>query len=107
VLIGTASRHGSLPAQHGPEPAGFNAVLVESAVDAGAWLEPARECTTHFAGPLRDRPVSLFSSGPTGEAPFPPDEPYDITSMTAITRARVHRGLPGRLDPASATGRGR
>jgi menaquinone-dependent protoporphyrinogen oxidase len=40
----------------------------------------------------------LFSSGPIGQPPFPPDEPYDVASLRALTDAREHRVFPGRLD---------
>lgn len=43
-------------------------------------------------------PVWLFSSDPIGEPPFPPDEPYDLTSLVPLVGARGHRVFPGRLD---------
>ena len=88
----------SVPAQHRPDPASYDAVVLGSAVYAGRWLEPAREYATLHADALRTRPVWLFSSGPIGDPPFPPDEPYDAATMTALTGAREHRVLPGRLD---------
>jgi menaquinone-dependent protoporphyrinogen oxidase len=127
VLVVVASRHGStaeiaerlarslaecpagrttglsavaFPAQQRPDPAPFEAVLLGSAVYAGNWLDSAREYAASYAGLLRDRPVWLFSSGPIGEAPFPPDEPYDAAPVAAITQARGHRVFPGRLDVA-------
>jgi menaquinone-dependent protoporphyrinogen oxidase len=42
--------------------------------------------------------VWLFSSGPIGEPPFPPDEPHDVAPLMAVTGARGHRVFPGRLD---------
>jgi menaquinone-dependent protoporphyrinogen oxidase len=125
VLVVVASRHGStaeiadglvrglvespsgrsaclsavaLPVQQRPDPGPYDAVLLGSAVYAGKWLEPAREYAGVFAGVLRARPVWLFSSGPIGAPPFPPDEPYDAAPVAALTGALGHRVFPGRLD---------
>jgi menaquinone-dependent protoporphyrinogen oxidase len=88
----------SVPAQQRPDPAAFDAVLLGSAVYVGRWLDPAREYSAHYADALRARPVWLFSSGPIGEPPFPPDEPHDAAPLARITGARGHRVFPGRLD---------
>ncbi|MGY1691362.1 flavodoxin domain-containing protein [Geodermatophilus sp. SYSU D01105] len=125
VLVSAASRHGatheiadalaraltgseagggrdvvasSVPAEHRPGPSAFDAVVLGSAVYAGRWLEPARELATAHAVALRDRPVWLFSSGPIGEPPFPPDEPHDAGTLAAMLRPRGHRVFPGRLE---------
>jgi menaquinone-dependent protoporphyrinogen oxidase len=87
-----------VPAHQRPDPRPFQAVLVGSAVYAGRWLDPALQYATHYAGTLRTVPVWLFSSGPIGEPPFPPDEPYDAATMATLTGARGHRTFPGRLD---------
>jgi menaquinone-dependent protoporphyrinogen oxidase len=87
-----------LPARQRPDPAPFDAVVLGSAVYAGRWLEEAREYAAHHAATLRTRPVWLFSSGPIGTPPFPPDEPYDAAPLASITGARDHRVFPGRLD---------
>jgi menaquinone-dependent protoporphyrinogen oxidase len=73
-------------------------VVLGSAVYAGRWLEPAREYAARHADVLRTRPVWLFSSGPIGEPPFPPDEAYDVTALRTLTGAEGHRTFPGRLD---------
>jgi menaquinone-dependent protoporphyrinogen oxidase len=125
VLVTAASRHGSTreiaeaiarwlpetptgqelgitavfqPAEHAPPPKSFDAVLVGSAVYAGRWLEPAREYVATHAAALRERKVWLFSSGPIGEPPFPPDEPHDVHSLASLVGARGHQVFPGRLD---------
>jgi menaquinone-dependent protoporphyrinogen oxidase len=85
-------------AEHLPDPAAYDAVLVGSAVYAGRWVEPVRHYVAVYAGALRARPVWLFSSGPIGEPPFPPDDPYDAAPMAAVIGARAHRVFPGRLD---------
>ena len=121
VLVTVASRHGAtreiaqaiaarldarglmavfLPVDQRPDPAPYDAVVLGSAVYAGRWLEPAREYAATHAAALRERPVWLFSSGPIGEPPFPPDEPHDAGPVRQITGAREHRVFPGRLDKA-------
>jgi menaquinone-dependent protoporphyrinogen oxidase len=64
----------------------------------GRWLDPARTYAAAHAAALRSRPVWLFSSGPIGEPPFPPDEPHDAAPLMQLTAARGHRVFPGRLD---------
>jgi menaquinone-dependent protoporphyrinogen oxidase len=85
-------------AEHAPSPAGFDAVVVGSAVYAGRWREPARDWVSAHAAALRTRPVWLFSSGPIGSPPFPPDEPHDVHPLSELIGARGHRSFPGRLD---------
>lgn len=99
-----AGRSGGLvavpvPVEQRPDPAPFDAVVLGSAVYAGRWLEPAREYAAGHAGVLRTRPVWLFSSGPIGEPPFPPDDPHDVAPLTRLLGARGHAVFPGRLDP--------
>jgi menaquinone-dependent protoporphyrinogen oxidase len=86
------------PADQRPDPSPYDAVVIGSAVYAGRWLEPAREYMTQHADVLRTRQVWLFSSGPIGEPPFPPDEAYDVAVLTSLTGAKGHRTFPGRLD---------
>jgi menaquinone-dependent protoporphyrinogen oxidase len=85
-------------AEHAPSPAGFDAVVVGSAVYAGRWREPARDWVGAHAAALRERPVWLFSSGPIGSPPFPPDEPHDVHPLTQLVGARGHQVFAGRLD---------
>jgi menaquinone-dependent protoporphyrinogen IX oxidase len=124
VLVVTASRHGSTHeigaaiarsleesaagravgllataqvVEHRPDPAQYDAIVLGSAVYVGRWLEPARQYTVDHAAVLRGRPVWLFSSGPIGEPPFPPDEPHDAGPMAQLVGAREHRLFPGRV----------
>ena len=92
-----------IPVQHAPVPAGYGAVVLGSAVYAGSWRDEARHWATASAGQLRDRPVWLFSSGPIGEPPFPPDEAHDVAPLLQVTGARAHRTFPGRLDTSLLT----
>jgi menaquinone-dependent protoporphyrinogen oxidase len=125
VLVAVASRHGAtremavalgrslqeseaglaagltalvLPVEQQPDVGQFDAVVIGSAVYAGRWLPSARTYVTAWAGALRNRPVWLFSSGPIGSPPYPPDESYDVAPLTALIGARAHRTFPGRLD---------
>jgi menaquinone-dependent protoporphyrinogen oxidase len=121
VLVVAGSRHGStaeiasavarsldeydaglaavaMPVEQRPDPAPFDAVVLGSAVYAGHWLEHTREYATAHVDVLRRRPVWLFSSGPIGEPPFPPDEPYDVAPLMHLIGARGHVVFPGRLD---------
>ena len=123
VLVAAASRHGAtqeiaraiaarlteppsgltamaVPVDQDPDPQSFAAVVLGSAVYMGRWLEPARTYAAAHAAALRSRPVWLFSSGPIGEPPFPPDEPHDAAPLLQLTGAREHRVFPGRLDKA-------
>lgn len=121
VLVTAASRHGAteeiaralaerlgelgmaataLPVDHDPDPHAYAAVVLGSAVYMGRWLEPARNYAASHAAALRGRPVWLFSSGPIGEPPFPPDEPHDAAPVLQLTGARQHRVFAGRLDKA-------
>jgi menaquinone-dependent protoporphyrinogen IX oxidase len=125
VLLTSASRHGAtreiaealaarlrtapglsavaIPVEHRPDPTGYGAVVLGSAVYAGHWLDPARDWAAAHAGMLRRGPVWLFSSGPIGEPPFPPDEPYDAAPIARLVDARGHAVFPGRLDKALLT----
>jgi menaquinone-dependent protoporphyrinogen IX oxidase len=125
VLVTAASRHGStheiadalarrlqeaagdrgltaaaLHAENRPDPAGFDAVVLGSAVYGGSWLEPARDLAHQHVAVLRARPLWLFSSGPIGAPPYPPDEPYDTATLTGLLAPRGHRVFPGRLEPS-------
>ncbi|MGY1688275.1 flavodoxin domain-containing protein [Geodermatophilus sp. SYSU D00867] len=127
VLVAHASRHGStreiaealardvggspagrsvglsaaaLPAGSRPDPAAWDAVVLGSAVHAGRWLPPAQDLAVRCAGVLRRRPVWLFSSGPIGDPPYPPEDPQDAAAPAALLAPRGHRVLPGRLDRA-------
>ncbi len=71
-----------------------------SAVYAGRWLPAVHEFAVRHAGLLRRRLLWLFSSGPIGEPPSPPDEPHEAGTLTGMLAPRGHRVFPGRLDVA-------
>jgi menaquinone-dependent protoporphyrinogen oxidase len=77
---------------------GFDAVVLGSAVYFGHWMEEARELLLRCAIGLWELPVWIFSSGPLGVPPRPPEVFLDIEEVQRLTRARGHRLFPGRLD---------
>ena len=122
VLVAVASRHGAttaiaaavadgvrstLPsgvvvvhdAADVADVTGFDAAVLGSAVYFGQWLEDARELLLRCAVPLWELPVWIFSSGPLGVPPRPPEVLLDVDEVRRLSRAREHRLFPGRLDP--------
>jgi menaquinone-dependent protoporphyrinogen oxidase len=118
VLVSAASRHGStaeiatiiagilqaseieaevLPPEVVASVAGYDAVILGSAVYAGQWLEPARAFVALHADNLATRPVFLFSSGPLGYPSRGPVEPADAFAVEATTGAMDLQVFPGRL----------
>ena len=122
VLVAAASRHGAtaelaeaiadgvrsgLPgaaevvvrrARDVDDVAGYDAVVLGSAVYFGHWLEEAHDLLLRYAVPLWERPVWLFSSGPVGVPERPPEALLDVDEEFRLARARDHRIFPGRLD---------
>ncbi|MGY1721597.1 flavodoxin domain-containing protein [Blastococcus sp. SYSU DS0533] len=87
------------PVEMHPDPAGFDAVVLGSAVYAGRWLEPARRYVDAVAPQLRARPTWLFSSGLAGNRPWCPDgADRDARSLGELTGARGYRAFGGRLE---------
>lgn len=86
-----------LPPEQVEEVDGYHAVVLGSAVYAGRWLKPAKELVERHAGGLAARPVWLFSSGPVGDPPKPEEDPVDVAELVALTNAREHRVLAGKL----------
>jgi menaquinone-dependent protoporphyrinogen oxidase len=75
-----------------------DAVVIGSAVYLGRWMASARKLIERYAAPLADRPVWLFSSGPTNDPPRPDDDPFDVDQLMRLAHAREHRTFSGRLD---------
>jgi menaquinone-dependent protoporphyrinogen oxidase len=120
VMVVTASRHGStveigdfiaqtlcdegLDATSaaigdGSELADADAVVLGSALYMGTWLEPAQRLVAQRASDLARLPLWLFSVGPLGDPPEPADPaPDEMDRWVAVTCAREHRVLRGRLD---------
>lgn len=119
VLIAVDSRHGSTAqiansialqlVSHGIRStvldagevsgvAGYDAVIIGSAVYTGHWLKDAKKLVTREKAHLSERPVWLFSSGPIGEPLVPDEPPLEIDGLRDLVGAREHRIFPGRLD---------
>jgi menaquinone-dependent protoporphyrinogen oxidase len=123
VLVSAASRHGStaeiaerigrvlreelanaaaavvdvVPPAEVADPARYDALVLGSAVYMGHWLDAALALARRFASGGAGRPVWLFSSGPVGDPPRPDQQPVDVGSVVAATRAREHRLFSGAL----------
>jgi len=120
VLVAYASKHGStqgvaeaigavlqesgrqadvLPISAGPDPAGYEAVVLGSAIYYGSWLDDAYAfCERHRAA-LAQRPLWLFSVGPLGtEVEDKAEQPHDIDELRQELRPRDHRVFFGALD---------
>lgn len=89
--------------------AGYDAVVLGSAVYMGRWLGPARAFADANADALSAVPVWLFSSGPLGSPDHlvPEDEPADVVELSERVGARGHVVFAGRLDHASLNRRER
>jgi menaquinone-dependent protoporphyrinogen oxidase len=82
----------------GADPAGYDAVVLGSAVYYGRWLPSARAFARKQASTLADRPVWLFSSGPVGDPPEPDGGPAGPDLLELIPGARDHAVFGGRID---------
>jgi menaquinone-dependent protoporphyrinogen oxidase len=126
VLITAASRHGATLeladaiaarlAEHGHttvvrrpkdvvDLAGFDAVVLGSAVYTGRWLGEAREFADTQAHALRLLPVWVFASGPIGDPPLPASPADDTGAVAGEIGARAAVTFAGKLTYASL-GRG-
>jgi menaquinone-dependent protoporphyrinogen oxidase len=79
--------------------AGYDAVVLGSAVYSGHWMHAAREFVEEHEEELSTHPLWLFSSGPLGTPPHPIEEhAVNISDLVHATDAREHRLFAGRLD---------
>lgn len=79
--------------------AGYEAVVLGSAVYMGAWLPPAWSFVERFRTTLERIPVWLFSSGPIGfENAVPQGAPSKLAELMQATQARNHQIFAGKLD---------
>lgn len=87
------------PATASPDPRGYGAVLIGSAIYMGAWREDARQYIDQHQAQLAQRPVWLFSSGPLSE-----DQaellkaPKYLNESMGKTKAIEHKLFLGSLD---------
>jgi menaquinone-dependent protoporphyrinogen oxidase len=101
------------------EVAGYEAVILGSAIHGGKWLPEGRQFADRNAASLRERPVWLFSVSTVGdeESMFPPrvanrlralrKETPEMTQMRMLLHPREHRNFAGAIDRSHwpATGR--
>ena len=104
IIAGVLRAHGHTAESHLPETVatldGYDGVVLGSAVYMGRWLEPARHFVDRHETTLARMPVWVFSSGPIGTPPAPPDQPLEAVALAERIGAREHRSFAGRLDGA-------
>lgn len=93
------------PADTVHEVRSYDAAVIGSAVYIGRWQGSAADLLVNFEPDLRNRPVWLFSSGPTGEGD--PEETLEGWEFPEALRAVAERlgvrdivVFHGKLDPA-------
>jgi menaquinone-dependent protoporphyrinogen oxidase len=121
VLVAVASKHGSTveigeaiaeelrAAGHTAEArlvgeveglAGYDAVVLGSAVYMGSWLPEARQFAEEYHSQLEKVPVWIFSSGPLGtDDPQPHDDPARFAAPMGDVPVRDHKVFVGKLAP--------
>lgn len=134
VLVGYATCHGStrgiaeaiaarlvarnVPAECRPMDevgslAGFDALVLGSAIHDRAWLPEAANFVARVARDLGSRPVWLFSVGMPAALPgrmrgwAMQEEPLVLASLAPATRPRGHRLLSGAVERDHLSPRGR
>jgi menaquinone-dependent protoporphyrinogen oxidase len=93
------------------DPAGYDAIVVGSAVYASHWRKHASQFVWRHQRVLAHRPLWLFSSGPlgtesadaNGRDPRVALMPAEIEEFTRILGPRGHRVFFGALNPAQLT----
>ena len=89
--------------------AGYDAVVLGSALYAGHWLAPARALVERCRDELHSVPVWLFSSGPVGSpqrrlVQKMDADPLELPRLSEMSGAREHRRFAGKLDRAKLSG---
>lgn len=119
VLVAVASKHGSTSevaqrigavledhgidvrvssADHAVPLAGYDAVVLGSAVYAGHWMKEARTLADRLESADPVPMVWLFSIGPVGDPPKPEQDPVDVAEIVDALAVREHRVFAGKLD---------
>lgn len=84
-------------------PAGYDGVVIGSAIHGGHWLPEAKRYIKRNAADLATMPVWLFSSGPVGTDPrYIETDPKDLEAFRRSIHPRGHRvfwGAHRRDDP--------
>ncbi len=118
VLVAYATRHGAtqeiaeavketlverglqaiaMPVQDVTGIAGYDAIIIGSAVYMGRWMKGARAFVDEHRRELGAKDVWLFSSGPVGPTEESA-EPFGIDETMAATGAHAHQVFAGRVD---------
>ncbi len=85
-----------------PDPEGYDAAVIGSAVYMEHWMGEAAEYVRRNRAALASRPVWLFSSGPLElkeETSLDDLEPKEIAEFRELIRPRGHRVFFGALNP--------
>ncbi|MCU7729528.1 hypothetical protein ODJ79_37920 [Actinoplanes sp. KI2] len=88
-----------MPAAEVTDVAGYDALILGSALYGYGWHLDVRRFVHRFAGCFADRPVWLFSSGPlddSADTGQPPPVPHACTALRELP-ARAHVTFGGRL----------
>ena len=98
----TAARSGRLsvvlsPVERRPDPAGFDAVVLGSAVYQGRWLEPAVQFAEEVATQRAADSTWLFSSGLPSARPL--SGGVDDARLAWLLGARGSQDFAGRVEP--------
>ncbi|MGN8245697.1 flavodoxin domain-containing protein [Cellulomonas soli] len=80
--------------------AGYDAVILGSAIYLAHWMPTARELAERCEDELVSRPVWLFSSGLATQPANSANSPHEIAALRERLGARGHRHFRGRLDRA-------
>jgi menaquinone-dependent protoporphyrinogen oxidase len=78
--------------------AGYDAVVLGSAVYAGHWMAEARDLADRIAAVDPQPVVWVFSSGPVGDPPKPEEDPVDVAGIVEALGARGHQVFAGKID---------
>ncbi|WP_394771265.1 flavodoxin domain-containing protein [Lacisediminihabitans sp.] len=105
----------AVPAEAAGDPAGYDAIIVGSAVYLGSWRKEATEFVRHNRETLSARPVWLFSSGPLGTESTDVNgkdvqaeaRPKEIDEFEREISPRGSHVFFGVLDPDKLAGRDR
>lgn len=81
-----------------PDPAGYAAVVLGSAVYLGRWLAPARKFLADNKEALTAMPVWTFSSGPIGQNHVGDEDAVALTHIAAEIDPVDSRVFGGKLD---------
>ena len=102
VIAQRLAAHGHVVDQRAPEDvatvAGYDAVVLGSAVYTAHWLPAARDLADRCAAELRERQVWTFSSGLATQPANSANSPLELAALRERIGSLGHRSFRGRLD---------